>query len=180
LWHGANWPMVLSFTFVGVCMAIRYLWQSLVVRNIKPSNSYRLFDKYFPDWAHSVATILIFLSCFLLFRVHTAQAAINHANPSTHVEWTTIASTLYGNLFKLHTAHYFNEWMLNKGIIQFVIAVFFIVVLFSVEAIIGDEKIEKIVIAKDKATRWLVYILLLVSIVWFGIFNNTSFVYFQY
>jgi len=180
LWHGANWPMVLSFTFVGVCMAIRYIWQSQVVRNIKPSNTYRLFDKYFPDWAHSVVTILIFLSCFLLFRVHTAQVAINQTHPNAPVEWMTIATKLYGNLIKLHTAHYFNEWMLNKGIVQFAIGVFFIFVLFTTEAIIGDAKIETIVMKKGKQARWLIYILLMVSIVWFGIFNNTSFVYFQY
>ena len=161
-------------------MAIRYLWQSQVVRVIKPSNTYRLFDKYFPDWAHSVVTILIFLSCFLLFRVHTAQVVINHANPNAHVEWSNIASTLYGNLIKLHTAHYFNEWMMNKGIVQFITGVFFIFVLFFTEARIGDTKIEQVVMAKDKQTRWIIYILLLVCIVWFGIFNNTSFVYFQY
>ncbi len=52
--------------------------------------------------------------------------------------------------------------------------------LFTIEARIGDEKIETIVMAKDKLQRWTIYILLLVSIVWFGIFQNTSFVYFQY
>ena len=180
LWHGANWPMVLSFTMVGVFMAIRYWWQANIVRVIKPSNTYRLFEKYIPDWMHSIATILLFLFCFLLFRVHTAQMAINHMHPDAPVEWTTIAKTLYSNLFKLHTAGYFQEWMINKGIVQFAIAVFFVFVLFITEAIIGDAKIETIVLAKEKPQRWGIYILLVVSIVWFGIFNNTSFVYFQY
>ena len=119
LWHGANWPMVLSFTMVGVFMAIRYVWQNVVVRAIKPSNSYRLFDNYFPDFMHSIITIFLFLFCFLLFRVHTAQVAINHLHPTEQVEWITIAKTLYSNLFRLNTANYFQEWMLNKGAIQF-------------------------------------------------------------
>jgi len=180
LWHGANWPMVLSFTMVGVFMAIRYIWQSSVVRAIKPSNSYRLFDKYFPDFAHSIITILLFLFCFLLFRVHTAQVAINHLHPKAYVEWTTIAKTLYGNLFKLHTANYFHTWMMNKGAIQFGVVLFFMFILFTTEALIGDTKIESVVLTKNKITRWVIYSLLLMSIVWFGIFNNTSFVYFQY
>jgi D-alanyl-lipoteichoic acid acyltransferase DltB (MBOAT superfamily) len=180
LWHGANWPMVLSFTMVGVFMALRYIWQSSVVRAIKPSNSYRLFDKYFPDFAHSIITILLFLFCFLLFRVHTAQVAINHLHPTAYVEWTTIAKTLYGNLFKLHTANYFHAWMLNKGAIQFGVVLFFMFILFTTEGLIGDTKIESVVLAKNKITRWVIYSLLLMSIVWFGIFNNTSFVYFQY
>ena len=180
LWHGANWPMVLSFTMVGVFMAIRYVWQNVVVRAIKPSNSYRLFYNYFPDFMHSIITIFLFLFCFLLFRVHTAQVAINHLHPTEQVEWITIAKTLYSNLFRLNTANYFQEWMLNKGAIQFGVVLFFIFILFFTEAIIGDAKIETIVLAKNKMTRWIIYSLLLMSIVWFGIFNNTSFVYFQY
>jgi hypothetical protein len=65
-------------------------------------------------------------------------------------------------------------------LVQFIIAIFFLFTLFSIEAIIGDTKIETIVMKKSKQTRWLIYILLMISIVWFGIFNNTSFVYFQY
>lgn len=180
LWHGANWPMVLSFTMVGIFMAMRYWWQANVVRVIKPSNSYQLFEKYFPDWLHSVVTVFLFLFCFLLFRVHTAQIAYNHEHPNAMVSWMTIAKTLYANLFKLTTAGYFHEWMYHKGIVQFVIALFFITILFIIETIIGDTKIETIVITRNKTQRWAIYILLLVCIVWFGIFNNTAFVYFQY
>ncbi len=180
LWHGANWPMVISFTMVGVCMAIRYLWQNNVVRAIRPSNSYKLFDKYFPNRAHSVVTILIFLFCFLLFRVYSAQMAYNHAHPEAPIGWTTIASALYGNLFKLNSAAYMNDWLMHKGMVQFVILFAFIFILFLVEALIGDTKIETVVLAKEKLQRWTIYTLLLVCIVWFGVFNNTTFVYFQY
>lgn len=180
LWHGANWPMVISFTMVGCAMAIRYLWQNNVVRAIRPSNTYKLFDKYFPDWAHSVVTILIFLFCFLLFRVYSAQMALNAAHPENPVSWTAIAAPLYGNLFKLHTANYLTEWLLHKGTIQLGILVFFMVVLFVVEALTGDRKIEQVVLAKNRNFRWSIYIVLLACIVWFGVFNNTTFVYFQY
>ena len=180
LWHGANWPMVLAFTMVGVFMAIRYWWQANVLRVIKPSNSYKLFEKYFPDWMHSVVTVAIFVFCFLLFRVHTAQQAINYMHPTAQVSWTVMAKAIYGNLFKLHTAGYFHGWMIHQGIVQFVIVLFFMSVLILTEAVIGDVKIETVALAKTKTTRWTIYILLLVCIVWFGIFNNTSFVYFQY
>lgn len=180
LWHGANWPMVLSFTMVGVFMAIRYWWQANVIRAIRPSNSYQLFDKYVPNWMHSVITISLFVFCFLLFRIHTAQVAINMQNPAHSVSWLSMAKTLYGNLFKLHTANYFYTWITHQGIVQFIIAIFFILMLIFVEALIGDNKIENIVMVRDKTQRWFIYIVLLIVIVWFGIFNNTSFVYFQY
>jgi hypothetical protein len=91
-----------------------------------------------------------------------------------------MAKAIYGNLFKLHTAGYFYGWMTHQGIVQFIIVLFFMTVLILTEAIIGDVKIETVALAKTKTTRWTIYILLLVCIVWFGIFNNTSFVYFQY
>ncbi len=161
-------------------MAIRYWWQSNVLRVIKPSNSYKLFEKYFPDWLHSVVTVGLFVFCFLLFRVHTAQAYINHAHPTEPVAWITIAKAIYANLFKLHTAGYFHAWMIHQGIVQFVIVVFFMIGLILTEAKIGDNKIETVVLSNDTPQRWLVYLVLVISIVWFGIFNNTSFVYFQY
>ncbi len=180
LWHGANWPMVISFTMVGICMAIRYLWQNNVVRAIRPSNTYKLFDKYFPDWAHTVVTILIFLFCFLLFRVYSAQMALLHEHPDAPVAWTTIAGALYGKLFQLGSAAYFKEWMMHKGNVQIIILWISIAVLFITEALTGDRKIEQVVLAKETPQRWLIYIVLLVCIVWFGVFNNTTFVYFQY
>lgn len=180
LWHGANWPMVLSFTMVGVIMAIRYVWQNKVVRAIKPSYSYRFFDNHFPDWAHAVVTVFLVIFCFLLFRVHAAQVAIYHLYPNTNISWTTIAANIYGNIFKLNTAGYFKAWWLHNGIAQIAIAVFFVFVLICVEKIIGDNKIETIVLSKSTKIRWIIYILLFIAIVWFGEFNNTTFVYFQY
>ncbi|MDB5228832.1 MAG: rane bound O-acyl transferase family protein [Bacteroidota bacterium] len=180
LWHGANWPMVLSFTMIGIFMSIRYLWQYNVVRYIKPSNTYKLFDKYFPGWGHASITVLIFVFCFILFRVHSIQVTVNRAHTESFISWTAIASVLYANLFKLNSAHYFKEWVMHKGILQFMIAVFFVLILFITEKYIGDHRIEDIVLTKPEQQRWLVYVLLFVSIIWFGIFNNTSFVYFQY
>ena len=83
-------------------------------------------------------------------------------------------------MFKLHTAGYFHAWMIHKGIVQFIVVVFFLIALIVIEALIGDEKIERVVLVKNKTQRWMIYIVLLICIVWFGIFNNTTFVYFQY
>ncbi len=68
LWHGANWPMVLSFTIIGIMMAIRYLWQANVVRNIRPSNTFKLMNKV-PDWIHIFITFNMIVLGFMLFRV---------------------------------------------------------------------------------------------------------------
>ena len=67
-----------------------------------------------------------------------------------------------------------------KGKVQFIIVTAFIFILFLVEILIGDNKIEHVVLAKEKIERWSIYGALFVCIMWFGVFNNTSFVYFQY
>jgi D-alanyl-lipoteichoic acid acyltransferase DltB (MBOAT superfamily) len=180
LWHGANWPMILAFSMIGVAMAIRYLWQYNVVRNIKPSNAYKLFDKYFPDWAHVATTIAILVFCFLLFRVHTAQQVWNAMHPTETTSWWHIASLLYTKLFHLASANYFYAWITHKGIVEFVCGIFFLATLVFIEYKIGDTPIDTVIMNKSKNIRWLIYILFALSITWFGVFNNTSFVYFQY
>lgn len=180
LWHGANYPMILAFTMIGIAMAIRYLWQYNVVRKIRPSNAYKLFDKYFPDWGHVVVTVSILVFCFLLFRVHTAQQAWNHLHPEEQVSWEHIASLLYTKLFYITKAGYFTEWINHKGIIEFIVGIISLVVLIFIEAMIGDTPIDQVIIKKSKVVRWGIYVLFTLAIVWFGVYNNTSFVYFQY
>jgi D-alanyl-lipoteichoic acid acyltransferase DltB (MBOAT superfamily) len=180
LWHGANYPMILAFSMIGIAMAIRYLWQYNVVRNIKPSNTYRLFDKYFPDWGHVFITIGILVFCFLLFRVHAAQQTWNMAHPDAPVSWWHIASLLYSKLFHLASAGYFHEWINHKGIVEFVCGIAFLLILLLIEYRIGDATIEQVISEKSKIRRWIIYILFALAIVWFGVYNNTSFVYFQY
>jgi D-alanyl-lipoteichoic acid acyltransferase DltB (MBOAT superfamily) len=180
LWHGANWPMVLSFTMVGTAMAIRYLWQQHVIRVIKPSNSYRFYHKYFPEWAHIVVTVTILCFCFLLFRVHVTAQMINRGHPGFHVSWEQMGAALYGKLFHLGSAGYFMDWILHKGIVQFVLGILFMIILLFTEYLVGDSTIESVVLSKNKIQRWAIYSVLLIVIVWLGVFNNTAFVYFQF
>ncbi|MEZ4879935.1 MAG: hypothetical protein R2801_07210 [Chitinophagales bacterium] len=173
LWHGANWPMVLAFSLVGVAMAIRYLWQYNVLRSIKPSNAYKLYKKYFPEQMHIVVTILILTFCFLLFRVHVTSQELG-------VSWTTIAGQLYAKSLHIFSANYFSTWILHKGIAQFIIGISFLLILLLIEHFIKDEPIDTVVAQFHKNKRWLFYFFLAISTLWFGVYNNTSFVYFQF
>lgn len=180
LWHGANYPMILAFTMIGIAMAIRYLWQFNIVRNIKPSNAYKLFDKYFPEWGHILVTVSILVFCFLLFRVHTAQMEWNRMHIDDPVSWWHIAGLLYSKMFHLGSAAYFHEWINHKGIVEFICGIAFLIILLVIEFLIGDKTIEKTISERAKPIRWIIYILLTLAITWFGVYNNTSFVYFQY
>lgn len=178
LWHGANWPMVLSFTIIGIMMAIRYLWQFNVVRQIKPSNLYRWSERVLTDRAHRLITFFSLMFGFLLFRV---QSVIVHMEAKgIDVGWTEVAGKLYGNMFKLHQAHFMSDVIAHQGAVNFFLGIFFIIVLLVTEGLVGDELIEDKIVEKKPIIRWSIYSFILVSIVWFGVFNNVEFVYFQF
>lgn len=178
LWHGAYWPMVLSFTMIGVMMAIRYLWQFNVVREIKPSNLYKWSEKLLTDNVHRVITFFSFMFGFMLFRVQTVIDRLTAKG--LDVSWTEVAGYLYGNIFKLGQAGFIQEVVQHKGEVNFFLGIFFILLLLLTEALCGDTQIEDKIADRNKAVRWSIYIFIVVSIIWFGVFNESEFVYFQY
>lgn len=178
LWHGANWPMVLSFSMIGVMMAIRYLWQFNVVRQIKPSNTYRWSEKLLTDNAHRIITFFSLMFGFMLFRV---QNVIDHLTAKgIDVSWTEVAGKLYGNIFKLGEAGFISEVVAHKGEVNFILGMFFVFILLLTEALAGDNQIEDKIVARKPLFRWSVYVFMLVCILWFGVFNESEFVYFQF
>ena len=205
LWHGANYPMILSFFGIGTLMAIRFLWQKNVIRVIQPSNIYKLYKKYFPDWMHTVITLFIIVFCFLLFRTHVMTMIYNNRiiglpldvslpplvsslvkenipslAETQPIHWYDMAGQLYKKMFYIFEADYFKEWMFAFGKMNFGLALFYLLVLILVEYKIKEEKIENVIASFTKPKRWLTYLLILLSIIWFGEFGSTTFVYFQF
>jgi alginate O-acetyltransferase complex protein AlgI len=178
LWHGANWPMVLSFTLIGIFMAIRYLWQYNVIQKIKPSYIYKSYEKIMPDWLHILTTFLLLTYAFMLFRVQGAVEVL--AAKGTIVSWTEIASNLYTKINYLGEAKFLNEVILHKGIINFILAILGIILLYVFEGIVGDRQAEDVIQSQKKFVRWSIYLFLLLCISWFGVFNENEFVYFQF
>ncbi|MCP4121630.1 MAG: MBOAT family protein [Bacteroidetes bacterium] len=177
LWHGANWPMILSFVIIGVFMAVRFLWQNNVIRNIRQSNTYQLMQKV-PDAVHIFITFNLMVVAFLLFRVNGTVMEL--ASQGIDVHWTEIAGQLYGKVLLLNEANYFSELMNVNGIVNFGFAIFFTLVLFATEAIVKDEPLENVVLAKGTMIRWSIYLFMLLSIMWFGEFGSRVFWYFQF
>jgi D-alanyl-lipoteichoic acid acyltransferase DltB (MBOAT superfamily) len=177
LWHGANWPMVICFIIIGVFMTIRYFWQFNVARNIRPSNTYKLLQKT-PGWTHIFITFNLLVFALLIFRVDGAVREL--ANEGTVVHWSEIARQLYARLFLLREADFFREVILHNGSVNFILAAVFTFILFAAEALIGDEPMEKVFLAKGRAVRWATYLFLILSIIWFGEFGNREFWYFQF
>lgn len=177
LWHGANWPMILSFSLIGVFMSIRYLWQANVIRNIRRSNTYKLMQKV-PDSVHIIITFALLVYGFMLFRVNGTVREL--AAAGIDVPWWEIARELYTKIMYLGEANYFKEMVYSKGITHFVIAVAGVFTLFLTESLIKDTPIEEIVLKKGKLFRWATYSFLLICVFWFGVYGSREFFYFQF
>ncbi len=164
LWHGPSWPMVLSYTVIGVFMAIRYLWQYYVVSNIRPSNIYKASQKWIPDWVHVFITFHLLLLAFMMFRNQNMAESV----------------MMYKSLLRITEAGYLNEIIAHKGMVNLILSFVFIGILLLVEFIVKDRKIEDVVLVKPKLFRWTFYVITTLLILWFGVFNNNEFVYFQF
>ncbi len=177
LWHGANWPMVISFFIIGIFMAVRYLWQFNVIRAIKPSNIYKKMQSI-PDWVHIIITFNMLVFGFMIFRIDGAEKQLLAQGVDTN--WWIITKSMYTSMWQVGEAGYMTTLIQNQGVITFILAIFFWIFLIAVEAIVGDRLIEDVVLKKDKISRWTIYTFLLVCILWFGVFNQSEFFYFQF
>jgi hypothetical protein len=177
LWHGANWPMTLSFSIIGVFMSIRYLWQAVIIRNIRPSNTYKLLQKV-PDGVHIILTFIILVYGFMLFRVDGTVRELDRAG--IEIPWWEIARQLYTKIMYLGEANYLTELIYHKGITNFIIAVGGVFILFLAEGLVKDTPIEQIVLKKSKLFRWSTYSFMLLCVFWFGVYGSREFFYFQF
>lgn len=205
IWHGANYPMILSFLGIGLLMSLRFLWIKNVIRHIQPSNLYKLYKKYFPEWMHVVVTLFIIIFCFLLFRTHVMTTVYNNRviglpldvslpapvaylvkqdlpnlQDKHPIHWYDMGAALYKKMFYLNECNYLNEWLFAFGKLNLFIMLFYLSFLLCFEYIYGERKIEDIISMKSKKIRWSFYIFILLSIVWLGEYGSNTFVYFQF
>jgi len=178
LWHGANWPMVLSFTVIGIMMAIRYLWQANVVRAIRPSNTFKILNKT-PDWLHVFITFNMIVWGFMLFRV---DGVVRYYEAlGMEVSWVEIGKAMYTNILHVSDTSFLMPLIKsNGGIVNFTLSIALIIFLFTVEGIVKDEPIENVVLKQSRWVRWPIYVGLVTFMLWFGVFANTEFFYFQF
>jgi alginate O-acetyltransferase complex protein AlgI len=163
LWHGPKWPMILSYLTIGVFMTIRFIWQSVVVRQIRPSNSYKLLQKV-PNWIHVLITFHLLIAAFMMFRCQTMAEAV----------------MMYKNIFKFPEAGYWSSVVALKGPVQLALAFIFLGILVCIEFIVKDRRIEDLVLNQSKINRWVIYLAFALITLWFGVFTQNEFVYFQF
>ncbi len=163
LWHGANWTFVLWGFLHGF-----YLVFAIITRTVRTSLIRVLQLTKFPK-VHN------FLRVFIIFHLTTFAWIFFRAN--------SIPETFYiiEKIFTLDfSAASLNQLNAALGWAELMIAVASIIFLQFVHYLQYANKLDAIFLQKPRAYRWAIYYALILSIAFFGVFNHTPFIYFQF
>jgi alginate O-acetyltransferase complex protein AlgI len=162
LWHGANWTYVLWGMLNGLYLILSTVFSSFFYWI---SNIVRL------NYLKSIQNVFKVLIVFLLVNIGWI---FFRANKISDV-WTILSNMTVLNLSNLGIG------MFGKSEIpELVLSVIFILFLLTIELMLEKNIVQKINHEKIKIMKFLFFIVLFNLILYFGIFNNEAFIYFQF
>jgi len=167
LWHGASWNFVIWGFLHGIYQVIHLA----VPKNFKQINTYLYTDKSSLGYKIYNVSTTFFLVCFawIFFRANTFKDAmlviVNSLDLNT---WTLFD----GSLFELG---------LDKN--EFIVAILALLILLAYDLYDRRHNLFKELKTLNIIFRWSIYILVIYSIIIFGIFGDyeeAQFIYFQF
>jgi len=165
LWHGANWTFIIWGALHGF-----YLIFALLTKKIQDRfNSKFHFDKV--PFLSVVTTFLLVAFAWVFFRANTVETAFYI---STH-----IFSGIPDLFHKVHHHQQIIEYM-GLPTIDFILSILLIVFLETFHYVQSKKCISYIFLQRPMYIRWGVYITIVFSILFFGVFENRQFIYFQF
>ncbi len=159
LWHGADWTFVIWGGLHGAYLIFSILTTKMRYRLI---SLFRLHDHPFCLKCIQVFTTFhLVLFGWIFFRANNLFDALY----------------IVKNIFKGPNWHHYTIG-LNQS--EFVIALLSILFMESVHLMQRHRRMRRFLNNKPKALRWSIYIVVLISILMFGVFSNQEFIYFQF
>lgn len=170
VWHGANWTYILWGFLMGVCLVL-----SLLTRDIRKIITEKIGLVYFPK-IHQGIQMFITYSIFLFFGVPFRAEKIGDvfyiwshlltgwSNPTRGLDFDDFVVSL-----GMPTEQEFNAA---------IVALLFLIIVeaFQAYGISLREKLEQ----RNMALRWACYYIFLFMIAFYGVWNSSPFVYFQF
>lgn len=160
-WHGANW----TFIIWGALHGFYYIvWST--TKNIRQKLNILLKLNKFPILQRFLGMSLTFCSvmfAWIFFRANTVTHAL-------YIVKSIITPSIPFSV----------EQMLLGNKIQLIIAIFFILIMGFIHIVQENLKDTIFLEAKPSYIRYIVYCMILVSIIAFGVFDNQQFIYFQF
>jgi alginate O-acetyltransferase complex protein AlgI len=165
LWHGANW----TFIVWGALHAF-YLIFALATKPFRETfNKFFMLDK--APFLSVLITFTLIDFAWILFRANDLPSAVYIAK---HI-FTGIPDLI--NSLALHKSIFQDLGLSRTGSVW---AVALILFLESVHFVQGKINISEVFKAKPTYVRWFVYYILVLSIIFLGVFEKRQFIYFQF
>jgi alginate O-acetyltransferase complex protein AlgI len=165
LWHGANWTFVMWGALHGF-----YLVFALITKDIRAK-----FNKIFHfnriPFLSTLSTFTLVSFAWIFFRANDFYSAV-YISKKIFIGIPDVI-----NKFITHQAVFEN---LGLGKTELVLSIFLIIFLELVQYLQGKFAITKILKEKPIYIRWTVYSGLIAMIIFFGVFDERQFIYFQF
>ena len=163
LWHGANWTFVIWGALHGVYMIVYVSYDSLMKR--VPSVNSFLLRKEFRMLSVILSTMLTFILAsfaWIFFRAQSLSDA-----------WIIITRMFSGLSLDLASQGLGMGWL---GLMFYLSLIGLLMFVQSLQ----EKNIDVYLTKKPVALQWLVFFTLGTTILLFGVFETTSFIYFQF
>jgi D-alanyl-lipoteichoic acid acyltransferase DltB (MBOAT superfamily) len=162
LWHGANWTFVAWGAIHGLALIGGSLSMGIRTRFVEAIGLLR-----WPRVHHAVkvgTVILITGSAWVFFRAQTLEDAI----------------TILAGFFDMSSFSVATLWSLGLTRFEMATALASLLLLFSVEAVQEFSPRSALRLWSFRGMRWALYLAAFYGIVFFGVFGNLEFIYFQF
>lgn len=159
LWHGANWTFIILGGLHGIYMVI-----SVMTFDLRAKVSEKLKLDKIPRISNALRIVFIFFLVtvsFVFFRANSLSDAFY------------ILTHIFTNLH-----FYFRGLAFARK--DLLISLFFIILMEFVFFINDHEEKKRWFNKLPKLVRWAIYMVFILFILLFGVFNNTKFIYFQF
>ena len=168
IWHGANWNFLIWGLLHGTYLVFENIFFDKIPAIKNQTNSIAVFFK-------RVFVFILVCYAWVFFRAQTTTDAF-HIIKSSLVGIPQQIKDIFSNTLnaRLHILY------VNQSFFNFIIAIFFIMVLSIIHHNQKNKKFDQWLMSKKNTTRWLIYYFLVISFICFGVFNRTDFIYFQF
>ncbi|MEO8447524.1 MAG: MBOAT family O-acyltransferase, partial [bacterium] len=173
-WHGANWTFIIWGALNGVYLVAALLKDKFFAKKKKEKES------SFSEIFQIVTTFILVSFAWIFFRANSWSDAwyiVTHLTSNLFTKVIALKSYLNSGLF----SGFFGIKIKNFDFSEWVMCFVLIVILFITDMIInrhGD--IVSYVNKKPAVVRWVLYYVIILSIIFLGKFGEAKFIYFQF
>ncbi len=168
LWHGANWTYIIWGSLNGFYLVFA-LWTKEIREAFVSKLGLSKFPKLIQIW-QVLATFTLISFAWIFFRAKNVSDAFY------------ICTHLFDGLGNISSFQQVKDNIFNLGLSkkEFVIALASILFMEIVHAVQSHHKIRHFLSEKPIWFRWSMYYAIILGIIFFGVFEQSSFIYFQF